>query len=68
MKRGETPVSGHISFMARSRIRRISEGFKIFFPLPFSSEVSITKENYMSRKLKMLNHLNIILLMNIFFL
>jgi hypothetical protein len=52
MKRGETPVSGHISFMARSRIRRISEGFKIFFPLPFSSEVSITKENYMSRKLK----------------
>jgi hypothetical protein len=39
MKRGKTPVSGHISFMPRSRIRRISEGFKIFFPLPFSSEV-----------------------------
>jgi hypothetical protein len=52
MKRGETPVSGHISFMPRSRIRGISEGFKIFFPLAFSSEVSITKENYMSRKLK----------------
>jgi hypothetical protein len=49
MKRGETPVSGHIRFMPRSRIRRISEGFKIFFPLPFSSEVSITKENYVKK-------------------
>jgi hypothetical protein len=52
MKRGETPVSSHINFMARSRKWRISEAFKMFFPLPFSSEVSITKENYMSRKLK----------------
>jgi hypothetical protein len=46
MKRGETPVSGHLSFMQRSRIRRISEAFKIL----------------------MLNHLNIFLLINIFFL
>jgi hypothetical protein len=31
---------------------RILEAFKIFFPMPFLSTVSITEENYMPRKLK----------------
>jgi hypothetical protein len=52
MKSGGTPVSGHISFMTRSCKWRILEAFKIFFPMPFLSTVSITEENYMPRKLK----------------
>jgi hypothetical protein len=51
MKSGGTPVSGHISFMTRSCKWRILEAFKIFFPMPFLSTVSITEENYMPRKL-----------------